>query len=166
MALDSNQLLDLKARFEDANPGKLGAITVTSGGGETRTLTEFLALGNADVLFSAVNDLSIGIQVGAVVGRSAITGQEVRGAIMSAAEYPLQIGGDTLAHITFGIPQGAELMDMTDNVLISSIENLLANFPDALSKFQAKKQSPGTVNDAYYGGQIEQTDIYALVALV
>ena len=165
MALDSNQLLDLKARFEDANPGKLGAITVTSGGGETRTLAEFLALGNADVLFSAVNDLSIGIHVGAMVGRSAITGQEIWGAIMIADEYKLQMK-DVIPQLLPGIPSGQSLLDMTDTVLISAIESLLENFPDAVARFKAKKQAPGTVNDAYYVGAIEQTDIYALVALV
>lgn len=164
MAISNTQLVDLKERLQNTGPGGLGAVTVTSGGGETNTLSAFLGLGNAEVLFSAVNNLSIGVQVGAVVGRSAITGQEIWGAIMSSAEYPLQMK-DVIPQLTPGIPQGQALLDMTDVVMIGAIERLLDNNPDALAKFQAKKQAPGTVNQAYYGGMIDQQDINLLIAL-
>lgn len=41
MAINDTQLLGLKAQLQDTGPGGLGAVTVTSGGGETNTLAAF-----------------------------------------------------------------------------------------------------------------------------
>jgi hypothetical protein len=132
------------------------------GGKVTHTLAEWVPIGNASLLISAVNDDALGASLGLSVGQTLIQSSSINEAVASGDEFPAEISAQTLGSLTFILQHPT--FDFGKTGVVQSVETLLAPYPDCLSKFQALKTRPASINVALFDGAVTLDDINAIVA--
>ncbi len=126
----------------------------------TKTIAEWVALGNTRALAAAVFSTALGETLGITVPQRLIQSSAINAAVASGDEFPVEISNDTLAKLGFVLQH--DTFDLADAGMVSSVETLLTPYPGCLAKFEALKTRPGTI-DEHFGGII-MDDIYAVCA--
>lgn len=136
----------------------------------TKTLAEWVAIGNTRAIGQIVNYVEIGHTLGLTIPAGEIDSRLVQKAVFRGAEYPTRLPEKTRGDIQFGLIYPT--FNMSDEIMVQTMESILQpshnSLPDdekplsCLSFFQELKTRTATISE-HFGG-INQDDINAIVA--
>lgn len=105
--------------------------------GNTRTLAEWRALGNATLLLQVANDAAFGGTLGLTVGQTSVPSADVRAAIYSAPDI-VQLSGAGPQLLAGAL--GSDPFNFGNSDAVAGVENILTSFlgsgSTALARFR------------------------------
>lgn len=131
------------------------------GGSYSKTLAEWVAVPNPTLLFNAVNDPSVGVEIHLQAPQTLIPSSAINEAVAEGSEFPATIGAQTLSLLSFVLQHPT--FDFSKAGVVESVETLLTPYPDCLAKFRALKYTDNiSINDALFGGSLTIEDLSAI----
>jgi hypothetical protein len=161
--LTQAERIRLLTELRNTSAGHIGGVSVSKINEGSKTVAEWLSLGDVAVLTQAVNDVVIGSSLGLTVGNQHVTGDDVRAAIAGGAEYSNgSVDANAVARAWFAIPA---MLDMSDVEKVQRVRDSLNGYPGSQAAFDALSLVPGSLNDSLFGGVIEESDLNAVNAM-